>query len=279
MRIVTCGVDWLTMTVRAGETLAGVDELWQELQGMRYDQGHPVKDFKFQQYTGVEIGDFQRAYDATHGIFIAQGCAAQIAIERLPDIRFNGNITRCDVKADVQGSKRAVWQPEKFDAKYMATLAAKGLTGKRRSGVTRGADGGITASIGARESDDYFRCYRSDIKHPDEFFEPTVRFERELHGERARAAYEKLVTSPKPREVALSLVVGRLTKLGLTQPWCKGVAPDSVRLKKPKTSYGKSLDWLRNDVRGTVKTLMDAGLHYDVEEALGLPFGSLAGDS
>ena len=279
MKIISPGCDYLTLSVKAGRTLAGIENIWQELQGMRYDQGHQTEDWRFQQYTGVKIGDFQRGYSETHGLFVAQGSGAQVAVESLQGITFEGNITRCDVKADIQGTAQEVYSPRDFDAAWLAKTVIAGTDGRRRSGITRGADGGDTATIGSRDSDNYFRCYRADIKHPDQYFGPTVRFELETHGERARGLYTRINAATDSRKEALGAVVGRLSQLGLTQPWCEGIDGFTVKLSKPETNYAKSLRWLASGVRGVVRGLLEAGYSTELEEALGLPFGCLRDES
>jgi hypothetical protein len=279
LRIISPGVDYLRLTVRAGSTVSSINEVWQELQEMRFDQGHPNADWRFQQFLGNQIGEFSRGFMESHACFDASGGGAHLAIERIKGIGFDGNITRLDVKADVEGTPGEVEGPCEFDSAYNSTRHLKSSTRRVKCGITRGSDGGDTATVGARDSDTYLRVYHAHVVHPEQYNQRTIRFEMETKGERARELYSRIQTTTDARHASLLAVVGRLEQIKMPQPCFQELHGFEVKLHKPISTHATKLKWLSTSVRAVVRVLLEAGLHHDVENALGLPHGSLSGDS
>lgn len=133
----------------------------------------------------------------------------------------------------------------------------------------------ITGYSGKRSKDGaQLRTYDSEKKHGEESeaYKGTIRYEVEANGKRAIKAYDMIGGDKWSRERVAEAVQGEATRRGCRMR-LNGVEGRRVEpaARLTERSHEKSLEWIRKQVRPTIKRLIEENVsRKNVLEALGL---------
>jgi replication initiation factor len=132
--------------------------------------------------------------------------------------------------------------------------------------------GGSTCYVGQQVSEQYARIYNKDAESGEERYKNVWRFEVQLKNRLATKVAEQFAQAQTPHDrFATTFVKHWLRHRGVTTPWKADAElfplPSSV---KERTPNEKKLEWLKDTVRPTIRSLLKYGLRDDILAALGL---------
>jgi len=132
--------------------------------------------------------------------------------------------------------------------------------------------GGATCYVGTRTSEQFARIYNKDAESGDKAYERVWRYEVQLKNKYASKLSEQIAGKTYTASShALVFVKQWLSHRGVSTPW----QADAELLPLPKvnvsdTQTDAKLDWLRKQVRPSLRVLLKYGLRDAILEALGL---------
>jgi len=259
------GIDYLRVTTpRApkGRDLARLGDLLLE-----YDErdGYEVKEWHWQGYRGSR-SEHTRAGVRHDGVLLelSGGQAEEFFDEVMP---LASNVARLDLQTtDRLNSETQKYLHQLYkEMKRHADKSTRNPLPGFREKHTRG----ITIDSGNRQSDLYLRAYDKERESGDAFFESTVRYELEIHNERAKVNAFGLHYKKRRTEAIDSLVRNEFSKRG-----ARSLQSDTNLYLlgspiKTNTCY-KKLEWLATGVKGTIQFLKARGKLAEAVCALGL---------
>lgn len=256
------GIDALTIT---GTGLSGKLTIDFVIQGLSellmLDE---VKPFRFQGARGWSRGSVSYADKMNNrtsrewAIVMIRGAMARRAWEIAEKFDLSDNkVTRVDVCVDLKLRERVLGLCRKLKDGHKAENTPQLI-----EGIT-----GDTLYYGSRQSDKFARIYDKSAEYGEEIGN-VYRFELEAKGEVARGLAE-LMQSENGGMWKEDIVFGALKDMGCPVPK-QGVFPSINRQMVNLSSAEMKLNWLRTQVRGTVKHLVSLGLEQEATEALGL---------
>lgn len=267
------GIDYLRVTSAKGEGLGAERATANELLGVKVAKQSglkaPLVRTGLLGYKGVGNGTVFAGSSPQGLMTQVSGWASEVLLRECPaDLRAS--------RIDVQVSA-TVGDPDEIIA-MIAALASmmydeptsQWARVKRRHVQSFGS--GDTLYVGARTSPRFIRIYNKSKEDPENYPEPTVRFEVEYKDELARRAFFDLLRTHRPDRVAYMLVRDEMNKLGVTLPSLNNAPLVNTPKKDPTdTSDEEKLAWLARQVRPSVIGLLHKGVSRDtLERILGL---------
>jgi DNA relaxase NicK len=269
--VIDAGIDYLSLTMRNDNPLTVA---WH---GAALAYLHEVSA------TGIEMHESRRlGYEgySVGGSFVGvrdrdttaiySGERAKVAFERL--YRSDAHTSRIDVQVsyrfNVNNSNVAQV------ARNSVSRANSAISSARQRNATLMEDlrGGATCYVGTRTSEQFARIYNKDAESGDKAYERVWRYEVQLKNKFAVKLAEQIASKTYPTvNHALVFVKQWLSHRGVQTPW----KADAELLPLPKaptqnTQLEAKLEWLRTQVRPSLRVLLKYGLRDAILEALGL---------
>jgi hypothetical protein len=264
-RIESAGVDWLTATAHRSKANEPFYELGKQLIEDNARMGNDLSNWKAQGYHGLKSGGVR--VGLRHDTFICQLSSDDAREMWMPVAKLATNITRIDLQVTFNFLRR---QKRFFHEEWKRATGSH--TGRgRKSNVTliTSTLSGDSIYLGQRSSDVYARCYDKGVESKTEASCKVVRHEIELKRDAAKRTAARLMASPSPESLALSLVARHMRTKQLRTPGAIELDRESARARQT-TDNDRRLRWLGSAVAPSVAVLLQAGRLDDVLSALGL---------
>lgn len=244
----------------------GLDQLTQELSNNSFE----TKRANWRDYSGWMVGNIfvGDRHDST--ILRATGSDAKTAAAEIRKRKIAGRATRFDLQITAKDEKCTDDYGERVFAAYRARAAASNASAKTNLAhyYCSGRDCGFT--IGARCSQRYCRFYNKTVEQRGKVDDGLWRYEVEFKGEQARYIWSCYENSVRDYWLALGVVAGEFQARGVDMSFVSTGQKYERKSEYKRSSVQKSLNWLQNNVRQTVLSLIEAGYEDAVYEALGL---------
>jgi len=263
----------LTRKMQAWRDPAGLDLYLRQAQlcvvAVQHAEVPTARPWSWMGYVGQSYGSAQ-AGSAAHGCILqASGYAADELRALAP---YWDNVARCDIALDVWYDE----DPGPLVREY-ARLSADAARGQgARAWRVAHIDGygrGDTTYLGARTSDLFVRIYdKMRESKGQQDFTNCLRYEVELKGQDAVAAWAPENRTPPGRHWLASFVLARLAERGVTLEIPDHlVVPTAARPPVRRASRESRLAWLENQVRPSIDRLVADGVRLDyLRQLLGL---------
>lgn len=264
MELKSAGLDWLTMTTSDD----GLGGYWYE-QFSTYARENVRKELGIQPFyngyhSGVKCGKMSWGYKEGLGyiLVVTGGATEEYYLRYYPALT---RVTRVDLRMDV-----VVNEPRDVAGKWFDVLKTHGNR-QRGYRLWENDQGGKTLYVGSRNSQQYGRIYDKGVEAG--LAEPGLLWRLEVE-------YKKPIANQVYGEVVNLPVAERVEKIsGTVANWfeSRGVAATigmvlgegiTMQLEFQATTLDRKINWLRTQVRPTVRRLVDAGYGRDVFRAL-----------
>lgn len=269
--VIDAGIDYLSLTMRNDNplTVAWHGAALAYLQDIAAT-GIEMNESRRLGYEGYSVGGSFVGVRDRDTTAIYSGERAKLAFDRL--YRSDAHVSRLDVQVSFRFNvtNDNVAQV----ARNSVSRANNTLSSARQRNATLIEDlrGGATCYIGTRKSEQFARIYNKDAESGEKQYERVWRYEVQLKNKLAVKLAEQLAGNTYGREQhALVFVRQWLRNRGVSVPW----VADAELLPLPTitaqpTQVEAKLNWLRTQVRPTLRVLLKYGLRDAILEALGL---------
>lgn len=277
MGIAGVGIDWITATLPRDEA---DDEKWGErlhdAVAERVGRGNRLKGWSMHGYEGIISGGMGYAISDSHVMVRSSGESAMEVIWYLTPYR--AKVTRLDIALDVRYNGLLNERILEHESRILRAMREAGVRERKTSKVVN-SDGGMTLYVGSRSSDNMMRIYNKEIESGDSEYKGIIRYELELKGRRSQKAWRTIRDIVHGDDASrksglasrlISTVHAHLAPYGIDLPIVDHGEAIPLAVSKRHTDNEISLEWLRSQVRPTIKRLVKTGMMPEVIEALGL---------
>lgn len=177
-------------------------------------------------------------------------------------VRFNGitpNVTRCDLQRTIEQHGHGSAELDRIFNALRGRLAVGSPSKPQKFSAFYDKNGSVGGTFGARSSTQYLRCYRADIRHPEKFARPSLRYEVEYKSERANQVWAAFEQCEDDVTLSASLVGCAFAAKGMNQAVCAENAPCPLPPIGRKGSDEKTVYWIQNTVCKIIARLVKAG--------------------
>lgn len=261
--VVDFGCDWLTVTAQNKHSIKRLYNYGLTLVREERNAGNDKRVFSFKGFDGVQAGSVQTGIRDSGSILRIMGGEARRHVAEC--FRLADNCSRIDLQTTVRspnGSAQMIAQEYKRCMRKTKTQE-RGPT----VSLLRTSTGSATMYLGQRVSDRFGRVYDKGAQSLLPVMAGCVRFEEEIKGRLAKIYLRELATTSSVRDFVVGEVQrfardrGCLTKFETADT-------QTFVLHRPATDRERQLEWIRTQVRPTVKRLLRAGLVSELWEAL-----------
>lgn len=265
LEVIEAGIDWLTVTA-ADIRNANKMEI-RALRIMREERlaGNEERAWSMSGFVGRMCGGVQFGLRHNEVLVRLTGSTADAHWSKFA--RICDNCSRIDLQVTVRHTQDA----PKVIAKHYKDARKHSSKSERGPSVSIfvSNNDSSTLYLGSRQSDVYIRIYDKGAESGLDHYSQSLRYEVELKNELAYAMLNRLRSQSSWRSMVVQYVQTWSTARGVGARWSTG---DMELLCSPRTrsTADRRLGWLRANVRGTVKFLMDHGRGPDCLTALGL---------
>lgn len=270
------GIDYLTATSDHSVSDREFAELVDFLLTSERQQGNFVRPFSSLGYEGFKCGKVSVGTRSDGRLVRVTSSEAHLYFERVyPSVT---NVSRIDVQITVDVGNAV---NEYLDERRAELECYVPRRGKPPEVTTiRNSSGGMTVQSGKRASEKVGRIYNKEFESGSKLYHGCARFETELHGRAANFAanylYRSRVESPGIIGLVRAFFCGRGISERVFAPFASFLGfSKAFECPRSPGDHLRSLEWLRNQVRPSVQSLVLAGKGIEVLEALGLTIDML----
>lgn len=269
--VIDAGIDYISLTMKNDNpfTLSWYSNALAYIQEIA-DTGIELSERRRLGYEGYSAGGSfvgVRDHDTTA---VFSGERAKVAFDRL--YRSDCHVSRLDVQVSFRYNISTTNVAQ--GARNQVVRSNKVISSARQRNATLIEDlkGGATCYIGTRTSEQFARIYNKDAESGDKAYERVWRYEVQLKNKLASKLAEQIAGKTYTRtNHALVFVKQWLAHRGVSTPW----QADAELLplptdRVPHSQIETKLDWLRTQVRPSLRSLLKYGLRDAILEALGL---------
>lgn len=268
MDAVETGVDWLTTTwIEDACANVEVKRCAERIYGQVGVGGTPMENWASLGYVGHQIGKIKWGRREDGSIVVVSGATAH------EYVKLEGPIGQNVSRLDLQITFSAPTDPSLYikELKEQATVSRETVGGRWKISHIDGCGSGDTLYLGSRKSTIFFRIYDKGRESGDEQYAGQVRFEIEYHGERARNTLDRIRSSSSHERTILEAILGDFGSRGLYPPsHIMAVGAPTRSPSRPCQPTELKLEWLRKQIKPTVRLLLSSVPRDIIEEALGL---------
>lgn len=271
---IECGADYLTTTWpnEIRETPLGslrtVTE-WAQKRAEKHGAGDWVKSWAWQGYVGYNVGPVSVGQRPDGTILRLSGVSAH---DWLSDGLPTGhNVSRYDISLTIWSDYDVT---EVIARHKNETVQHRNTLHSRPYAVTSidGCGDGDTLYIGSRSSTQYVRIYDKGRQKKDEQqWNKSIRYECEFKEQAAGTALDRCRDGGYGTVGCANVLLGSLVRrgvepIGMSNASGVVLAPDA----RDRSTIETKLKWLRDQVRPSVRQLLDLGMVEEVIDALGI---------
>lgn len=269
--VIDAGIDYLSLTMKNDNpfTVAWHGAALAYLQDIAAT-GIEMHESRRLGYEGYSVGGSFVGVRDRDTTAIYSGERAKVAFDRL--YRSDAHVSRLDVQVSFRfnvANDNVAQVARNSVSRSNSTLSS---ARQRNATLIEDLRGGATCYVGTRKSEQFARIYNKDAESGDKAYERVWRYEVQLKNKLAVKLAEQLASNTYGREQhALVFVRQWLRNRGVSVPW----VADAELLPLPKvtempTQVEAKLNWLRTQVKPTLRVLLKYGLRDAILEALGL---------
>lgn len=266
-KVVDSGFDYLTLTAKPQH------ENFQQFNGCALDfisametAGCKVEESSQGGYDGFKAGETFWGKRHDSAIWRTSGSLSRNVAEF---VRFNAitpRVTRADLQQTLEQPDGDTRELERILRAFRRRMARNQAPKRSKFATFHDAGLPIGSTFGARSSAEYLRCYRADLRHPEKFSLPALRFEAEWKDVRAQQIWAAFEAVQNDVTLSSAFVGGAFSKKGITQPVCADVAPCLLPPIGRTGSDQKTVYWIQNTVCKIIARLVKAGYLDDLAE-------------
>jgi hypothetical protein len=267
--VVGCGVDYLTITTVTLEHRKLLRTIYDTLaQGFIAAKEEVQKPFRFKGYKGYRCGPVQWGHRQDSDILMVAGeLANDVSAEN--DLSPH-RVRRLDLQVTIRMNEAA---PRLISEAYeKLTTSDDDDRIKCSSLLLQNSKGGETLYLGARTSDRTARLYDKGVQAGIAKKGILYRYELELKRNVSQAHWDSLRATDHDQAVIIAWVWKHFKDRGVTPVFDSVSSIISVEYNGRTTGIDKSLLWLENSVRPTVKKVLLAERGQDLADAMGVAF-------
>lgn len=272
LSVVQSGFDWMTCTAKRGIRADALHAHASLLLEKQAERGNKMKLVRWGGYHGKSSGGVR--FGVRHDGCILVLSSAAAAAHTIESIPFADNVSRIDLQVTCFDASQ---QAERAHMGYYSMLEAPRRRGRPPSASLRlNSGGGQTLYAGSRSSDKVGRLYDKGIEQKTAPAGTYWRFEVEYKREEALQLAVAAIERQLDDAIIAALVVDYFAQRGVPAPAChEDIAAfiDGHRATLEfdgLTDADRTLRWLTDCVRQSVRRLIDSGRLSDVVRALGL---------
>lgn len=258
--LVDAGFDYLTFTSNpkrddyeqfnhvASAYLAGAEK-----------SGLTVTETRSGRYEGWQAGETFYGKRADSAIWRTSGGLSRTVAQFARAHELRPNVTRADIQSTIEqpdgdtGELGRIFEQSSFRRVGSSPSQCKKHALFYIEGVLTGG------TIGSRSSTGYLRCYRADIRHPDKFALPSLRYEFEVKAEKAAQLWSAYFDEVDDVALSCKYVGGAFAAKRVMQPICADYAPCKLPPIGRKSSDQRTVYWIQNSICKTIARLVKAG--------------------
>lgn len=262
-------LDWVTITTTSKWDIGKLEQMFYTESEVLPHQMKALSPWAMRQFKGRQANNLKIGWDGPKAVCMQfVGDQADKYGEYL--LQLFSDVTRVDLAVTVLlDPAQEGWHLHLYErAKAYALGAAN------RPGVVKieNHKDGVTIYSGKRVSDRYLRVYDKGVQALD--YQPgrVLRYEVEYKGKRAIAAWRHLRAT---RDVGLSIasqVAYEFDRRKFLVLWDSTNPQNAIHLQTRVLGMERKLEWLRTQVRPTVRRLLLADKRMEVYNALGLQY-------
>lgn len=232
--------------------------------------GNEMRAGSFQGYEGIYCAGAFAGARIDGGHYHIPGAYADQYFDAL--FHTEAHYSRLDLQSTVRIEPFDIGLAEKEESNANEANAALPANRKRKVRLIRDSEGGRTVYVGVRTSPIYCRLYNKEAQSTDPTYTHCWRYEVELHNDSAtRVAHRLRGSSGKLYELIASLVWNTFNERGIRPPYTRQQEQSTIPLPKhPQSDVDRRLKWLSEQVRPTIRKLLENVNRDIVMEALGI---------
>jgi hypothetical protein len=270
-RIVSRGVDWVTVTAKPESLQRGLWNIGEQLLSDKSDgEREDIKAVEMRGYRGYTAGGlFLGKRDDT---VMLRGSSedAQGVYDAIYTGKERYTVTRLDLQVTGKFSRDNEGYARRAERESIKAMAVKASKGRSNIGSIRGNGRGDTGTFGSRSSQRYLRCYDKTREQRGEIESNLWRWEVEYKGELGQRVSDILALHKEQAPAIVGTVASEFLRKGVRVPWRgdKGIEVPTTGVGS--TDDGRRLKWLNMQVAPVISLLIEhVGLNA-VLVALGL---------
>lgn len=264
--VIGSSVDWWRVASKNGTQALGLLRASELLARGLQQQGHEASTWRFEGYDGTKVASLFVGTRQTDVLLNVSGSLAHLACLSTKSVAERA--TRIDLAIDFMFEKDV---PNYAKQQVEAVEAFQRLDNRKSHPgclVFDGRGKGDTLRIGSPDSASHSRLYDKSREQKDRTKLGWWRYEVQFGKDFCPGILKTLQESSNEAQTAYDIVMQYARDRGLFLPLPKG---QKIALPAPKnvpTSMEKKLNWLRNQVRGSVQELVKNGYEEEVWKAL-----------
>lgn len=269
--VIDAGIDYISLTMLNDNPAA---QAWHNaatayLQQIAAQLGE-MNETRRLGYEGFAVGGSFVGRRERDTIALYSGERAKLAFDRL--YRRDTHVSRMDVQVSFRFN--VTTNNVAQVARNSVERANRRISGARQRNATLMEDlrGGATCYVGTRTSEQFARIYNKEAESGKAEYERVWRYEVQLKNKLATKLAEQIASKTYPTVNHAAVFVKQwLAHRGVQTPWkADAELLPLPKQAKPNTQVEAKLEWLRTQVRPTLRGLLKYGLRDAILEALGL---------
>ena len=265
-KVISAGVDWITATSPTGTraTLLGI--LARRWRDQHESEGNKVKAWGWEGYVGFTMDSISSGTRHDGTIVRLSGDYAQKRASQV--LALADNVSRLDLQVTIQEENPCVNHATR--ALAAARLDRRVKAGMTKTSLITSTPDGITAYIGTRISQRFYRIYDKCAESGGAYPPGCWRYEAEYKGQRAISVGARLQADKDHNEAVRGVVEQAFGDYGVELP-CSPL-PRGWRDTSPRTETTdeRRLRWLERCIAPCIGRMMESFDRRTVLEALGI---------
>lgn len=255
------GLDWLTLTLPAesntGKELLQIGTL--RVAAMQREGAYVAPDRRFRADGHTADNNTFIGVSKSHVTYQVSGSSAGIVYDEVKHL--NPNVTRMDIQLTVWFDQPHDYLPMKHYEQAIAVWKAD-EENLPMPHIHLSPNGGDTLYVGKRTAKQMIRLYNKAIESGEPDFANSYRYELELKDKYATALFVNLLNRSVNREMYIcGYIRDFYATRGIILPFTiESDFVEPVKVRHEESTTAKKLQWLKTQVRPTVRRLMDLGL-------------------
>lgn len=258
---VEAGLDWLTLTLPAesnqGRELLQIGTL--RIAAMQREGAYVAPDRRFRADGHTADNNTFVGVSKSHVTYQVSGSSAGLVYDEVKHL--NPNVTRLDIQLTVWFNQSHNELPSEHYQQAIA-IWKQDEENLPMPHIHLSPNGGDTLYVGKRTAKQMIRLYNKGVESGEDEFSNSYRYELELKDKYATALFVKLLDRSINRETYICGYIrdfyatkGIILPFTVESDWI-----EPVKVRHEESTTAKKLQWLKTQVRPTVRRLMDLGL-------------------
>lgn len=259
-KLVDAGFDWLTLTSnpKRPEYEQFKCTALDFIRAME-NSGCQVKETRAQGYDGFQVAETFFGTRADSAMWRTSGNLARHVAAFAKANRLTPNVTRADLQQTIEQPRGDTGELARILGTFSRCSLGSEAPQSQKFATFHDSGCVIGSTFGARSSSTYLRCYRADIRHPEKFALPALRYEAEWKAERANQLWKAYQIATDDVTLSCAYVGGEFLAKNIMQPIHADFAPCRLPPLGRRTTDEKTVYWIQTTVCKSIARLVKAG--------------------